>query len=48
MFVSLVDANGKLISTTVKPGVAGLDMSDLESFKSTLEADPACTSVNLR
>jgi signal transduction histidine kinase len=33
MFVSLVDASGKLISTTVKPGIAGFDMSDLEYFK---------------
>ena len=33
MFVSLVDANGKLISTTIKPGVAGVDMSDLEHVR---------------
>jgi signal transduction histidine kinase len=33
MFVSLVDANGKLISTTIKPGVSGVDMSDLEHIK---------------
>jgi signal transduction histidine kinase len=33
MFVSLVDANGKLISTTIKPGVTGIDMSDLEHVK---------------
>ena len=33
MFVSLVDASGKLISTTIKPGVAGIDMSDLEYVK---------------
>jgi len=33
MFVSLVDANGKLISTTIKPGISGLDMSDLEYVK---------------
>jgi two-component system, cell cycle sensor histidine kinase PleC len=31
MFVSLVDANGKVISSTVKPGVSGIDMSDLEN-----------------
>jgi signal transduction histidine kinase len=30
MFVSLVDASGKLISTTIKPGITGLDMSDLK------------------
>jgi two-component system cell cycle sensor histidine kinase PleC len=29
MFVSLVDANGKLISSTIKPGVSGIDMTDL-------------------
>ena len=33
MFVSLIDANGKLISTTIKPGVAGIDLSDLEYVK---------------
>jgi signal transduction histidine kinase len=33
MFVSLIDANGKLISTTIKPGVSGVDMSDLEYVK---------------
>jgi signal transduction histidine kinase len=33
MFVSLVDAEGKLISTTIKPGVKGVDMSDLEHVK---------------
>jgi signal transduction histidine kinase len=33
MFVSLVDATGKLISTTAKPGVAGVDLSDLEDVK---------------
>jgi two-component system, cell cycle sensor histidine kinase PleC len=32
MFVSLVDAAGKVISTTIRPGVAGIDLSDLESF----------------
>jgi signal transduction histidine kinase len=32
MFVSLVDANGKVISTTIKPGVAGIELSDLEAF----------------
>ena len=32
MFVSLVDASGKVISTTIKPGVAGIDLSDLEAF----------------
>ena len=32
MFVSLIDANGKLISTTIKPGVTGIDLSDLEYF----------------
>ncbi len=32
MFVSLVDANGKVISTTIRPGVAGIDLSDLEAF----------------
>jgi signal transduction histidine kinase len=31
MFVSLVDANGKLISSTIKPGVSGIDMGDLEN-----------------
>src|SRR5580658_1279708 len=31
MFVSLVDANGKLISSTIKPGVSGIDLSDLEN-----------------
>src|ERR1700722_9295092 len=30
MFVSLIDANGKLISTTIKPGVSGVDLSDLK------------------
>jgi len=33
MFVSLVDANGKLISTTIKPGISGVDLSDLEYVK---------------
>jgi signal transduction histidine kinase len=33
MFVSLVDANGKLISTTIRPGVTGIDLSDLEYVK---------------
>jgi signal transduction histidine kinase len=38
MFVSLVDANGKLISTTVKPGAgkpgaSGIDLSDLDYVK---------------
>ena len=33
MFVSLIDANGKLISTTIKPGVSGIDMSDLDYVK---------------
>jgi two-component system cell cycle sensor histidine kinase PleC len=33
MFVSLVDANGKLISTTIKPGINGVDMSELEYIK---------------
>jgi two-component system cell cycle sensor histidine kinase PleC len=33
MFVSLIDANGKLISTTVRPGVTGIDMSDLTYVK---------------
>ena len=33
MFVSLIDANGKLISTTVKPGVSGIDMRDLDYVK---------------
>jgi signal transduction histidine kinase len=33
MFVSLVDATGKLISTTVKPGLAGDDLSDLDYVK---------------
>jgi two-component system, cell cycle sensor histidine kinase PleC len=32
MFVSLVDASGKVISTTIRPGVAGIDLSDLEAF----------------
>jgi two-component system, cell cycle sensor histidine kinase PleC len=32
MFVSLVDATGKVISTTIRPGVAGIDLSDLEGF----------------
>jgi two-component system, cell cycle sensor histidine kinase PleC len=32
MFVSLVDASGKVISTTIKPGVTGIDLSDLEPF----------------
>lgn len=32
MFVSLVDAEGKVISTTIRPGVAGIDLSDLETF----------------
>jgi His Kinase A (phospho-acceptor) domain len=30
MFVSLIDASGKLISTTIKPGVSGIDLSDLK------------------
>lgn len=33
MFVSLFDADGKLISTTIKPGVNGIDMSDLAYVK---------------
>jgi len=33
MYVSLIDANGKLISTTIKPGVNGVDMSDLGYVK---------------
>jgi signal transduction histidine kinase len=33
MFVSLIDANGKLISTTIKPGISGIDMSDLQYVK---------------
>ena len=33
MFVSLVDANGKLISSTIKPGVSGIDLSDLDYVK---------------
>ncbi len=33
MFVSLVDANGKLISTTIKSGVSGIDMRDLDYVK---------------
>ncbi|MGA3005391.1 MAG: ATP-binding protein [Acetobacteraceae bacterium] len=32
MFVSLVDASGKVISTTIRPGVAGIELSDLEAF----------------
>lgn len=32
MFVSLVDATGKVIATTIRPGVAGIDLSDLEAF----------------
>jgi signal transduction histidine kinase len=32
MFVSLVDASGKVIATTIRPGVAGIDLSDLEFF----------------
>src|ERR1051326_99888 len=37
MCVSLVDPSGKLISTTIKPGVAGIDMSDLEYVKVHLD-----------
>ncbi len=33
MFVSLIDANGKLISTTARPGASGIDLSDLEYVK---------------
>jgi signal transduction histidine kinase len=33
MSVSLVDANGKLISSTIRPGVSGIDMSDLEHIR---------------
>jgi signal transduction histidine kinase len=33
MSVSLIDANGKLISTTIKPGVSGVDLSDLDYVK---------------
>ncbi len=37
MFVSLVDATGKVISTTIRPGVAGIDLSDLEAFNAHLK-----------
>ncbi len=33
MFVSLVDANGKLISTTIKPGAGVIDGNDVEYVK---------------
>ncbi len=33
LFASLVDPNGKLISTTISPGVSGLDLSDLKYIK---------------
>jgi signal transduction histidine kinase len=33
MFVSLIDATGKLISTTIKPSVKGIDLSDLDYVK---------------
>jgi signal transduction histidine kinase len=38
MFVALVDANGKLISTTMRPGDAGVDLSDLEYVNAHLAA----------